>query len=102
MKDLEKMTPQAAYEYALNVIKGRWPEAETSIMTSPEWAYWYAFSVIRGRWLEAEATIKTDPKFASWYAYDVIEGRWPEAEAEVVIKTDADWFDKYCKNVLKM
>jgi len=33
MKDLEKMTPKDAYEYALNVIKGRWPEAEEIIKT---------------------------------------------------------------------
>ena len=71
--NLEKLDPKAAYEHAYNVIKGRWPEAEAAIMTNPRLAYWYAF--------------------------DVIKGRWPEAEE--IIKTDADWFDKYRKNILK-
>jgi len=29
------MTPEAAYWYAIDVIKGRWPEGEVIIMTSP-------------------------------------------------------------------
>jgi hypothetical protein len=34
-------SPYAAYWYARDVIKGRWPEAEPRIMTDPEWAYLY-------------------------------------------------------------
>ena len=47
MKDLEKLTPEAAYRHAVDVIKGRWSEAEELIMTNPEWASWYAHSVIK-------------------------------------------------------
>ena len=50
-----------AYWYALHIIKGRWPEAEATIMTSSYWAYWYAYNVIKGRWPEAEAIILSDP-----------------------------------------
>ena len=42
---------------------------------------------------------KMTPEAAYWHAVNVIKGRWPEAEE--IIKTDADWFDKYRKNILK-
>ena len=71
--------PYQAYWYARDVIKGRWPDAESVIMTSPEWVYWYASHVIKGRWPEAESGIMKDPYQAYWYARDVIKGRWPEA-----------------------
>jgi len=56
-----KQAPFLACWYAFNIIKGRWPEAEATIMTSPEWAYRYAYKVIKGRWPEAEAIAAFDP-----------------------------------------
>ena len=53
-----------AYFYALNVIKGRWPEGEEFIIENPFFAYIYACNVIKGRWPEAEQTIKKD---MFWY-----------------------------------
>ena len=64
-----------AHWYALNVIEGRWPEAESVIMQDPEWSYRYARDVIKGRWPEAESVIMKDPYQAYWYALDVINGR---------------------------
>jgi len=43
-------------------------------MTSPEWSYEYARNVIKGQWSEAEEIIMSDPKWAFWYACHVIEG----------------------------
>ena len=34
--------PENACDYACNVIKGRWKEAEDIIKTDPEYAYYYA------------------------------------------------------------
>ena len=42
-------------------------------------AYCYANDVIKGRWPEAEAVIAQNANAASWYAEDVIKGPWPEA-----------------------
>ena len=53
--------PGAAYEYARNVIKDRWPEVEPYIMKNPEAAYMYAREVIEDRWPEAEPYIMKDP-----------------------------------------
>jgi len=71
-------SPEQAYRYAKDVIKGRWPDGEETIKKDPKWAYHYALDVIKGRWPEAEETIKNDPEWAYHYALDVIKGRWPE------------------------
>ena len=36
-------------------------------MTDSYYAYWYAYHIIKGRWLEAESVIMTDPYW--WYLY---------------------------------
>ena len=88
-----KQNPEFAYIYAKDLIKGRWIEAEEFIKQDPENAYCYAFCVIKGRWKEAEETIKKDPKWAYSYAYYVIKGRW--IEVEEVIKKDSLWWNYY-------
>ena len=59
---------KAACGYAVNIIKGRWPEAEEYIKKDPLSAYVYAVRVIKDRWPEAEEYIKTDPAQAFIYA----------------------------------
>jgi len=74
-------SPEYAYDYAKNIIKGRWKEAEPCIMkNSAEWTYLYALKIIKGRWKEAEPYIIKEPYYAYIYARDVIQGRWLEAE----------------------
>ena len=88
--------PEWACWYAIDVIKDRWPEAETVISTTdPYWAYRYAKDVIKGRWPEAETVIVTNLLWAYRYARDVIKGRWPEVEA--VIATDPWYKEQYEK-----
>ena len=72
--------PVSAYEYAQDVIGGRWPEAEKVIASDPVSAFLYAQDVIGGRWPEAEKVIASNPESAYYYAKDVIGGRWPEGE----------------------
>ena len=62
-----KNNPYYAYCYAVYVIKGRWHEAEDTIITSPKYAYYYAEDIIKDRWLEVEDIIKTDSCY--WYYY---------------------------------
>lgn len=60
--------PHWAYMYAMDVIKGPWPEAEPYIMKNAYWAYMYARVILKKRWPEAETFIKHGD-FTSWYEY---------------------------------
>lgn len=59
--------PYIAYDYARYVLCKRWPEAEPLIATSTVWAFEYACNVIGGRFLEGEEAIKKDP--LRWHKY---------------------------------
>jgi hypothetical protein len=96
--DIIKKYPEYAYEYANEVIKGRWIEAEPYIKKDPKYAYWYAKEVIKGRWIEAEPYIIKDPHWASYYAGYIIRGRWHEAEP--YIKKDPEFAYNYAKYVI--
>jgi hypothetical protein len=89
----------AAYLYAIDVIKGRWPEAEPTITKDPNYAYLYARDVIKGRWPEAEPTIIKDPNYVYLYAKDVIKGRWPGAES--IISKNPEFAYLYARDVIK-
>ncbi len=60
-----KKSPRHTYNYAIDIIKGRWPEAEPVIMTGLHCAYRYAIDIIKERWKEAEDIIIKD-----WWAWD--------------------------------
>lgn len=60
--------PHWAYRYAMDVIKGPWPEAEPYIMKSAQWAYMYARVILKKRWPEAEPFIKNGD-IRSWVDY---------------------------------
>jgi hypothetical protein len=52
--------PSTCLDYAEEVIKGRWPEAEKFILKDAHSCLKYAEEVIKGRWLEAETVILKD------------------------------------------
>lgn len=79
---LDKKTPACACSYAVEIINGRWNEAEDFIKNYPNYATYYAKDAIKGRWIEAENSIKTHTESTYHYAKDVIKGRWIEAEKE--------------------
>jgi hypothetical protein len=60
--------PHWAYMYAMDVIKGPWPEAEPYIMKNAYWAYMYARVILKQRWPEAEPYIKNGD-IRSWGYY---------------------------------
>ena len=95
-------TPDAAYTYATQVIKGRWPEKEPLILKDLLWATKYAKDVVKTRWPELEERLiaSDDPKGLVNYARWFIKGRWPEAEA--VIKTDKAAFNMYKRDMAKL
>ena len=101
-KDAEPViakNPASAFQYAYKVLDGRWPEAEPVIAKDPESALKYARYVIKGRWPEAESVIAKDPEQASQYADFVIKGRWPEAES--VIAKNPQGAAQYARYVIK-
>ena len=92
-------SPYAAYNYATDVIKGRFPEGEKLFASDPFWAYKYAKDVMQGRWPEVENLIASDPKWAYYYAVYVIKGRWPEAEKAIAI--EPNWWAPAYKKFLQ-
>jgi hypothetical protein len=58
---------ERAYDYALNVLQGRWPEGEHLIRRDPELAYSYVRDVIKGRWPDGEPVFREDPVWARKY-----------------------------------
>ena len=79
--------PEWAYRYAARAIKGRWPEAETTLAKDPLRAYYYALYVIKGRWPEAEeATAKSEYK-------DRYLQHFPDAKDDWAMNGWIDWLD---------
>ena len=79
---------EIAYDYAKNIIGGRWKEVEPYIMKYPKFSYIYARDIINGRWKDVEPFIMKYPKIAYKYARDIISGRWKEAEPFILEDTE--------------
>jgi hypothetical protein len=92
------MSAEDAYHYALEDIKGRWPEGEAIIATSHKWAYEYAKNIIKDRFPEGEAVIAASPTWSVVYANEVIKGRFPEGESRIA--NSPNWSVAYASNVM--
>jgi hypothetical protein len=73
-----------AYDYARNVIEGRFKLGESAIAKDARYAYEYARDVIKGRFELGEQVITADARYAYSYARDVIEGRFELGEPAIV------------------
>jgi len=95
---LAKAKKAEACSEALRELKGfdSFEDARKNCNTGPYYAYWYAMEVIKGRWPEAENVIKSDPDSAYLYAKYIIKRRWKEAEN--VIKSDPDCYCLYAEH----
>jgi hypothetical protein len=71
------------YEYAKNVIRGRWPEAEGIISKSTEYSYYYARDVIGGPFPKGEDAIAKDVQYSLLYATEILKGRFPKGEPTI-------------------
>jgi hypothetical protein len=72
------------YTCYLESICSKYKEYEAYEPGDIAWlAYSYASEVIKGRWPEAESVIATDPYSAAEYALGILGRRWPEGEAAI-------------------
>jgi len=89
-------SPHIALVYALNILEGaRFPEGEKIIATSPGEAYAYARYVLKGeRFKEGEKAIATSPHIALVYAREILKGeRVPEIEKGIATNPkSAYWY----------
>lgn len=95
-KEIFINSPDYAVKYA-TLRKARWHEAEPTILNSnnPSLLYHYALNVIQGRWEEAEPIISTDVEIAYEYAKNILKGRFPAAEH---LFTDIDYEKGVARN----
>jgi hypothetical protein len=115
---LQDQDGEAAIRFAINVIQGRFPEAEPIIIENGEDIYLYALSAIGGRWLEAEKyigehlsyfvnQIDVSEYFYKYavdiinYAKDVVKGRFPEGEQAILDSGNPIMACDYAIEVLK-
>jgi hypothetical protein len=77
--------------------KLRIPELEVIIAKNPVYSFQYARDIIKGRWEEGEGIIATDPELSYCYAKHVIEGPFPLGH-HVIFKSE--WKKSYI-NYLK-
>jgi len=108
-------SPIIAAHYAQFIVKGPWPEAETSIATNVQASlnyanftkvrfraaetailngemhnlYEYIIEVIKGPWPEAERRLKEHALYAARYAEEILRRRWPEAESVIRLNSEA-------------
>ena len=82
------------YEYAKEVIKGRWPEVENYLLND-RWgglseALYYARDVVKQRWPELEKRIMElkNGWAAGQYAVNIMKARWPEMERYILSNKD--------------
>ena len=64
---LWKQSARYACYYAIDVIKGRFPEGESIIAENAQFSYYYARCIIKGRFPEGESIIATDAWYSNLY-----------------------------------
>jgi hypothetical protein len=104
-------------DYAKDVLKGRWLEAEKVIIDRPFQAWMYAYKILskdakwksepdheNGRWPEAEQYIMKDASASSGYARHIIKGTWAsigKPEAEEILMQNAELARYYARDIMK-
>lgn len=113
LEELIILDATCSYNYCLNIIQGRWPEAEKNILEkgNSKLLFLYAKNIIKNRWPEAEQKILENKEYVFQYAQSVIKNRWPEGEKVLLEKESKDiekrtnfWnFEllKYCEEIIK-
>jgi hypothetical protein len=84
------MTPEQAY-IKCNNKRNRY--LEQYIIKDSHYAYFYALNIIKGRWIEAEDIIATNSGYAYLYAREIIKGKLPENMHNMMLL----YADKYSK-----
>lgn len=99
-KILAVKDPSTCFDYANEVIGGRWPEAEKLIVKNLDFALRYAIHFVGGRWEMYEKAIINDPERCYEYAKQVMKGRLPEHMHQAMVmhsfsQPDNKWIKKY-------
>ena len=89
-----------AYDYAKNILQGRFPAGEAAIKTDPEFAMMYAINILKARWPAAEPYILNggDPVNIAVYCTNFKIKDWPEGVK--VILTDITAISMYARSVI--
>lgn len=97
---LERGSPEELVDYAVEVLKSRWPEAEPIILNNLSAAFVYLREVLKERWPELEGKL-TSPQAMYEYA-SIVKMRWPKAEKEIL--RDAQFYPslayEYARDVI--
>lgn len=83
--------PEAAVQYAIDILMDKFPEAEPYILTNAKAAERYA-RAIRGPWKEAEDIIATDSWASYSYAANVLNGPFPKGEDAILTDVENTHF----------
>lgn len=98
LTDIVSTSGQHSYQYAYQVLKGRFPKGEYAIATDNQFSFLYAKNVLGGRFKTGEDTIAKRPHTALKYALYALKDRFATGEAN--ISTDAAISLRYAKEVL--
>lgn len=91
--DLEKIVATdvvSSYEYAHEVLNGRFELGEQIIATDAEYSYRYAHYVVKGGFELGEQAISTSAYDSYKYAYIVLKGRFELGEPTLAADPDPD------------
>ena len=91
------MTPEEAYYKCNGKIN---KDLEPIIIKSPRYAYLYALNIIKGRWIEAEQYIINNSEWTCFYALNVIKGKLPENMHNMML-LHADYWSKLYFDLIK-
>ncbi len=75
-KELETIVSKDAYSsynYALNVIKGRFEKGEEAISKKADYSYKYALNVIKGRFEQGEEAISKKADYSKLYKKNIFK-----------------------------
>ena len=93
-------------EYAITVMRDRWPEAEEKIFENPIWTVYYYESLMNSNLGHDAPDIETIkkvaiqlPSAAVIFARTILRGVWPEAEP--IIATQQSTATEYCMCILR-
>ena len=93
------MTPEDAFYKCFKDNKIN-KDLELIIINDSRYACLYAIDVIKGRWIEAEDIISTDSEWTYLYAKNVIKGKLPENMHNAML-IHADYWSKLYFDYIK-
>ena len=85
----------------LHALSADNPKLLRIVKTEPDLAYEYAKEVVGGRWPEGEDIIATDPAKSILYAGNVLDDRFPKGEDTILKSLSGGWMGAYARNVFE-